>query len=115
MREYLVLLLFFASLGFSDNLSVANKITYKDLNESCPSKYLEWYLMSENEIVWGTAVMKVFFLVDKNFLRRAATSGADGKQWGEQLGTNFSYFCEKSSDVTVREAALQTISYMENG
>ena len=114
MRHYLGLFFFFTSLGFSDNLSVANKITQKDLNESCSSKYLEWYLMSENENVWGTAQMKIFFLVDKNFLRRAASSGVDPKQWGKQLGSNFRYFCEQSSTVTVKEAALQTINYMEN-
>ena len=107
-------MLFLSSSVFANNLSVANTITYQDLDKSCPGKYLDWYLMSNNESEFGTAQMKVFFLVDKKFLTKAAKSGISGSEWGKQLGINFKYFCEKSPTVSVRTAAEQTINLMSD-
>ena len=116
MYKLLTILLVFSSFSvFANNLSVANTITYQDLDKSCPGKYLEWYLMSNNESEFGTAQMKVFFLVDKKFLTKAAKSGISGSEWGKKLGKNFKYFCEKSPTVSVRTAAKQTINLMSNG
>ena len=114
MNKLLAILLFLSSSVFANNLSVANTITYQDLDKSCPGKYLEWYLMSNNESEFGTAQMKVFFLVDKKFLTKAAKSGISGSEWGKQLGINFKYFCEKSPTVSVRTAAEQTINLMSD-
>lgn len=115
MNKLLAILLFLSSSVFANNLSVANTITYQDLDKSCPGKYLEWYSMSNNESEWGTAQIKVFFLVDKKFLTKAANSGISGSEWGKQLGINFKHFCEKSPTVSVRTAAKQTINLMSNG
>lgn len=116
MYKLLTILLVFSSFSvFGNNLSLANTITYQDLDKSCPGKYLEWYLMSNNESEFGTAQMKVFFLVDKKFLTKAANSGISGFEWGKQLGINFKYFCEKSPTVSVRTAAEQTINLMSDG
>jgi len=111
--KYSLFLLLFASISFTNNLRVADLITYKDLDEPCPGKYMEWYLMSKNESEWGTAQVKLFFLVDKGFLQRAANSGVNPSIWGEQLGRNFRYFCEKSPTVSVKTAVKQTINYMK--
>ena len=111
--KYCVFVMLFASISFTNNLRVADLITNKDLDEPCPGKYSEWYLMSKNESEWGTAQMKIFFLVDKGFLKRAANSGVNPAKWGEQLGQNFRYFCEKSPTVSVKTAVKQTINYME--
>jgi len=115
LYKLLTILIFFSFSVFADNLRVANTITYKDLDQSCPDKYLEWYLMSSNEVEWGMAQLKIFFLVDKNFLTRAATSGISGSEWGEKVGKNFKYFCEKSPTVSVRTAAKQTIYSLSKG
>ena len=74
---------------------------------------MEWFAMSSNQDEWGAAQIKIFFLVDKEFLKRAANSGISPQTWGKQLGQNFRYFCEKSPTVSVRKAALQTINYMD--
>ena len=66
-----------------------------------------------NQSEWGTAQIKIFFLVDRGFLTRAANSGVNPTEWGENLGRNFRYFCEKSPIVSVRRAAQQT--YQFNG
>ena len=87
----------------ADNYRVANMITARDLNEPCPGKYMEWYAMSSNQSEWGTAQIKIFFLVDRGFLTRAANSGVNPTEWGENLGRNFRYFCEKSPIVSVRK------------
>ena len=58
--------------------------------------------MSSNESEWGTAQIKIFFLVDRGFLTRAANSGVNPTEWGENLGRNFRYFCEKSPIVSVQ-------------
>jgi hypothetical protein len=115
LNKLLAILLFLSSSVFANNLSVANTITYQDLDKSCPGKYLEWYSMSNNESEFGTAQIKVFFLVDKKFLTKAANSGISGSEWGKKLGKNFKYFCEKSPTVSVRTAAKQTINLMSNG
>ena len=57
--------------------------------------------------------MKLFFLVDKGFLQRAANSEVNPSIWGEELGRNFRYFCEKSPTVSVKTAVKQTINYMK--
>ena len=112
MKLLLLIPALFASGIAADNYRVANMITLQDLNKPCPGKYMEWYAMSNNESEWGAAQIKVFYLVDKGFLTRAASSGLSPAVWGESLGRNFRYFCEKSPIVTVREAAQQTINYM---
>ena len=112
MKYYLFVLLF-ASISFANNLRVADLITYKDLDEPCPGKYSGWYLMSKNESEWGTAQVKIFFLVDKGFLKRAANSGVNPTEWANQLGKNFRYFCEKSPTVSVKTAVKQTINFMK--
>ena len=71
--------------------------------------------MSSNKSEWGMAQIKIFFLVDKNFLTRAATSGISGSEWGDKVGKNFKYFCEKSPTVSVRTAAKQTINSFSKG
>tara|TARA_B100000787_G_C16142791_1_gene272803 strand:+ start:633 stop:989 length:357 start_codon:yes stop_codon:yes gene_type:complete len=110
LYKLLTILLFFSFSVFADNLSVANTITYKDLDKSCAEKYLEWYSMSSNQSEWGMAQIKVFFLVDKNFLTIAATSEISGSAFGKKFGKNFKYFCEKTPTVSVRTAAKQTIN-----
>jgi len=97
-------------LAQSNSLRVANTITSQDLNELCQSKYLEMYAMSRTETEFGSAITKIFFLVDRGFLTRAANSGVSPQTWGAQLGETFRYFCEKSPPVSVRTAAKQTIN-----
>jgi hypothetical protein len=113
MKYILLSLLLLSPLAFADKQRVARTITSKTLNEPCPGKYMEWFAMSDTNEEWGTAQVKVFYLVDKNFLKRAANSGLSGAEWGSMLGQNFRFFCEKSPIVSVRTAVLQTIEYME--
>ena len=113
MKKIILILLLASGSVFADKHIVARTITVQDLNQPCPGKYMEWFAMSNTDEQWGTAQVKVFYLVDKDFLRRAANSGLSGTEWGTQLGQNFRYFCEKTPIVSVRTAALQTIQYME--
>lgn len=112
--KFLLILPALLAVGVAaDNYRVANMITAQELNKPCPGKYMEWYAMSNSETEWGTAQIKIFFLVDRGFLTRAANSGVNPTEWGENLGRNFRYFCEKSPIVSVRKAAQQTINSME--
>ena len=113
MKKIILILLLASGSVFADKHAVARTISVQDLNQSCPGIYMEWYAMSNTDEQWGTAIIKVFYLVDKDFLRRAANSGLSGTEWGSQLAQNFRYFCEKTPIVSVRKAALQTIQYME--
>ena len=97
----------------TNNLKAANTISSSDLNEPCPGKYYELYLLSDTEEQFGTAVMKLFFLVDKGFITRAANSGINASDWGYRVGKTFQRYCESSSIVTVRTAVKQTISELE--
>ena len=103
-----------AQLLFSnENRRVANSITNQDLYEECPGKFLEIHAMANNTEEAGLAVVKIFWLVDSAFLKRAANSGVSGATWGAELGETFRYFCEKAPVVNVRTAAIQTIDYLE--
>ncbi len=97
----------------NENRRVANSITNQDLYEECPGKFLEIHTMANNTDEAGLAVMKIFWLVDSAFLKRAANSGISGAKWGAQLGETFRYFCEKAPVVNVKTAAIQTINYLE--
>lgn len=98
----------------TDNRRVANMITHKDLNELCPGKFLEIHSIASTSDQAGMAIIKIFWLVDSSFLKRAANNVSNPEQWGVTLGETFRYFCEKSTPVvTVRAAALKTISYLE--
>ena len=98
----------------NDNRRVANMITHKDLNELCPGKFLEIHSIANTSDQAGMAIMKIFWLVDSSFLKRAANKVSNPEEWGVTLGETFRYYCEKLIPVvTVRAAALSTISYLE--
>lgn len=94
-------------------MRVANTITVQDLNEPCPGKFIEIHAMASTVDEAGMAIVKIFFLVDQAFLKRAANSGVNPNEWGSQLGETFRYFCEKTPVVDVRTAAKQTINYLQ--
>lgn len=108
MKSFLTPLLFLLSVSvFADNMRVANTFTSEDLDESCADKYREWTSIANNETEWIMVQFKVFFFVNKNFLKIVGDKKI-------QFLENFKYFCEKSPNVSVRTAAKQTLDRMSN-
>ena len=101
------------TVSAQDNQRVARTISAGDLNELCPGKFVEIHAMANNDIEAGMAVVKLFFLVDPDFLRRAANSGVDPTSWGIELGETFRFYCERRPVVSVRTAVNQTIAYLQ--
>jgi len=98
----------------ADIRGIANSISYKDLNEPCPGKFLEIHTLAKTSDEAGMAIMKIFWLVDKKYLKRIANSEINPEEWGLMVGEMFRYYCEKSSPaVTVRAAAISTIRALE--
>ena len=98
----------------NDVRHVANMITQKDLDALCPGKFLEIHSIANTSDQAGMAIVKIFWLVDSSFLKRAANKVSNPEEWSVKLGETFRYYCEKSTPVvTVRTAALKTISYLE--
>ena len=98
----------------ADVRGVANSISYKDLNEPCQGKFQEIHMLAKTSDEAGMAIVKIFWLVDKKFLKRIANSGVNPKEWGLMLGETFRYYCEKVSPaVTVKAAAISTIRALD--
>jgi hypothetical protein len=114
----IVLLLFNTSFLFSktvDNRAVSKTISKKDLSSPCASKFLEIHMMAESDEQAGTAIMKLFWLVDSAFIKEVADSGVDGRKWGREFAESFRDYCEAQPPVNVRTAVRQTIKAMKNG
>lgn len=108
------LLLLSTLASADDNRRVANMITQEDLSELCPGKFLEIHSIANTSEEAGMALIKIFWLVDSSFLKRAANKVSNPEEWGVTLGETFRYYCEKSTPVvTVRTAALKSIRYLE--
>jgi hypothetical protein len=98
----------------SDSRKISNLITQKDLGESCAAKFLEIYLQAETDEQAGMALMKLFFLVDSEYLKRAMAKTSDPKAFGLELGTVFREYCENTIPVTVQTAVKQAILALED-
>ena len=59
----------------------------------------------------GTAIMKLFWLVDPEFLKAAAAATGDPQKWGLSLGENFHFYFERAG-ISVEVAVRQTMLTM---
>ena len=96
---------------FADDKAISRNITSDDLNEPCASKYLEIHMEASTDQQVGTAIMKLFWLVDPEFLKAAAAATGDPQKWGISLGENFRYYCERAG-ISVEVAVRQTMLAM---
>lgn len=96
---------------FADDRAISRNITSDDLNEPCASKYLEIHMEASTDQQVGTAIMKLFWLVDPEFLKAAAAATGDPQKWGLSLGENFRFYCERTG-ISVEVAVRQTMLTM---
>ena len=112
-----LILLTLASLGNAiaqDVRAVSNSISKMDLNKPCASKFLEIHMEAETDEQAGMAILKLFFLVDSEYIKKSAATIVDHDAFGLKLGKLFQEYCEKSPSVSVKTAVQQTILALED-
>jgi hypothetical protein len=103
----------FSHFSFADNMKVSRAISPADLTEPCASKFINIHMEADSEEQAGMAIVKLFWLVDPQFLKSAQASTRDPIAWGISLGENFRFYCELGS-VSVATAVKQTILAMQD-
>ena len=95
--------------------ALARTITAEDLGEPCPSKLVEIYFQASSDEEAGVALLKLFWLADADFLKRAAIRDPQGKgNSGVLLMKTFQRFCEQEPPVSVEMAVERTIAHLES-
>jgi len=98
----------------ADVRALANTVTRDDLQMNCSSRFLEIHMEASTSEQAGMAIIKWFWMVNPEFLKRAAKSTSDPSAWGVYLGETFRRYCEQRPQVTVRTAVKQAIVFLEN-
>lgn len=106
-----ILAVLLSDFSLADNRAISRTITSDDLSEVCASKYLEIHMEASADEQVGTALMKLFWLVDPEFLRTSAAVTKDPQKWGLSLGETFRFYCERAG-ISVQTAVRQTILAM---
>jgi hypothetical protein len=94
---------------------LSDNLTREDLDSNCGAKFLEIHMEASNIDDAGMAIMKLFWMVDPEFLKIAASEENDPPSWGLKLGEAFRIYCEQRPPVKVRTAIKQAIIFMEEG
>ena len=102
------------SVAQEDVRALANTVTRQDLQMNCPSRFLEIHMEATSSEQAGMAIVKWFWMVDPEFLKRAAQTTSDPSAWGVYLGDTFRRYCEQQPQVNVRTAVKQAIVFMES-
>jgi len=88
-------------------------ITEAALTAPCPSSYLEIHLTAASEEEAGLAIVKLFWLVDSEFVKGLVNTDLTGIEVGVFLGETFRRYCEQKPVVSVDVAVKQSVVYME--
>ena len=95
------------------NRDLLKSITEEDLIAKCPSRFLEIHLSASSSDEAGAAILKLFWLVDADFVKGLVDSEMSGHEVGTALGGAFRRYCEQKPAVTVDVAVKQSIVYLK--
>jgi hypothetical protein len=116
MYSSLLALCAFASQALAPNAvgsELLETITEADLTSPCPSRYLEIHLSASSSPEAGLAILKLFWLVDREFVKNLVDTDLTGSDVGVLLGETFRRYCEQKPVVSIDVAVKQSVVYME--